>query len=70
MTRRGFLSRLVGAIAAAAVTANLVREEEMSPDVSGTKFDPVNYVGEYRWINIKALPEDTGRFRGYMVTPI
>lgn len=66
MNRRGFLARMAGAIAAAAVTCNFVREEEIVPDVSGARFNPTNYIGEWKWIQFPPSPEGTGYFREVM----
>jgi hypothetical protein len=52
MKRRSFIAGFVQAVAAAAVAANLVRGESLEPDVKVTKFDPVAYFGQFRWVNV------------------
>lgn len=50
MKRRSFIAGFVKACVAASVAANLVREETLMP-VQRSTYDPLAYVGEFRWIN-------------------
>lgn len=65
MKRRSFIAGFVQAMAAAAVAANLVREEVLRPDVPQAKFNPVTYAGDFRWINYgntESREDEYGRF--------
>jgi len=69
MTRRS-LFRLFGGTAAAYVNPFTVPPVAAAPVVSApvnvlhTTFNPVNYIGEYRWINVTPMPAAIGAFRG------
>lgn len=68
MNRRSFVRSFIGAAIAVSTAARLSLQPETARQTIQPKFDPVEYVGEYRWINLAPFP-DMGKFRESLNTP-